>query len=70
MPCGILVPGPGIETYLLQGPNHWTTKEYIFKFVEIQNSWTAESGRLWSIGLQRIGHDWATNNFKYLFSAI
>ena len=23
--------------------------------------WTKEPGRLWSMGLQRVGHDWATN---------
>ena len=25
--------------------------------------WTEESGRLQSMGLQRVGHDWATNTF-------
>ena len=28
-------------------------------------SWTEESGRLWSMGLQRVGHDWATNIFTF-----
>jgi len=25
--------------------------------------WTEEPGRLWSMGLQRVGHNWATNIF-------
>ena len=27
--------------------------------------WTEEPGRLWSIGLQRVGHDWVTNTFTF-----
>ena len=26
-------------------------------------SWTEEPGRLWSMGLQRVGHDWASSLF-------
>ena len=28
-------------------------------------SWTVEPGRLQSTGLQRVGHDWATNTFHF-----
>ena len=28
-----------------------------------RNPWTEEPGGLQSVGLQRIGHDWATNTF-------
>ena len=27
--------------------------------------WTEEAGRLQSMGLQRVGHDWATNTFTF-----
>ena len=30
--------------------------------------WTEEPGRLQSTGLQRVGHDWATNTFTFTFS--
>ena len=28
--------------------------------------WTEEPGRLQSMGLQRVGHDWVTNTYRYL----
>ena len=28
--------------------------------------WTEEPGRLWSMGSQRIGHNWVTNSFTFL----
>ena len=27
--------------------------------------WTEEPGELWSIGLQRAGHNWAANTFTF-----
>ena len=30
-----------------------------------RNSWTEEPGRLQSMGLQRVGHDWVTNTFTF-----
>ena len=30
--------------------------------------WTEETGRLQSMGLQRVGHDWATNAFTFFSS--
>ena len=30
-------------------------------------AWTEEPGGLQSMGLQRVGHDWATNNFTFTF---
>ena len=32
--------------------------------------WTEELGRLQSMGLQRVGHDWGTNTFTYLCSPV
>ena len=30
-------------------------------------SWTEEPGRLQSMGSQRVGHDWVTNTFTFIF---
>ena len=32
--------------------------------------WTEEPGGLQSMGLQRVGHDWATNTFTSMFSSV
>ena len=32
--------------------------------------WTEESGRLQSMGSQRVGHDWATSRSQYLFFCV
>ena len=37
-------------------------------FMPEESSWTKEPGGLQSMGLQRIGHDWATNTFHVYMS--
>ena len=32
--------------------------------------WTKKPGGLWSVGLQRVGHNWATNTFIFLNTEI
>ena len=36
-----------------------------FSILAWRISWTEELGRLQSMGLQRVGHDWATNTFHF-----
>ena len=41
---------------------------YPFQYsVFLEIPWTEESGGLHSIGLQRVGHDWATNTVTTFF---
>ena len=37
----------------------------ILQYSCLENPWTEEPGRLQSMGLQRIGYDWATNTHTY-----
>ena len=53
-----LIPGMG------RFPREGTSYPLQYSCLEIL--WTEEPGGLQSMGLQRVGHDWATNAFTFM----
>ena len=49
-----------VDSLLLSHQGSPMVVYYLYKIID---TWTGEPGRLWSTGLQRVRHDWATFTF-------
>ena len=49
---------------------HWRRKWHPLQWHPTQIPWTEEPGGLWSLGSQRVGHDWSDFTFTFHFHAL